>query len=69
MYLHFGSLVQLTGTGDSKWGGERQRHNSEPFHKNRQAKTPDSQSGKLALNCFIALFLPVNQQDNTGAGV
>ena len=65
MYLHFGSQVQLTG--EPKWGGERHRHNSGPFHKKRQTKTPVSRSGKLALSPFL-LQLLINRQDNTGGG-
>ena len=65
MYLHFDSRVQLTG--EPKCGGERHRHNSGPFHKKRQAKTPVSRRGKLASSSFL-LQLPINRQDNTGGG-
>ena len=65
MYLHFGSRVQLAS--EPKWGGERHRHNSGPFHKKRQTKTPVSRSGKLALSSFL-LCLPISRQDNAGGG-
>ena len=51
--------------GEPKWGGDRQRHNSGLFPKNRQAKTPVSRKGKLALILFL-LLMPIIWQDNAG---
>ena len=49
-FLHYVPPFRFTGpvTSEPKWGGERHRHNSGQFHKKQQAKTPVSQSGKLA---------------------